>query len=395
MNPSQTNSNKPTYASKVNTTFASKPKQETPKKEQAIIMNAYNDFELIDYLKAIGNLVGPKNIHFASKISNNRICIFLANKNLVDQIVHDHPKITINDQQIQLRRLITPAIRITLSNVYPFIPEEVLENALKAKGLKLVSPINYLRAGEKHEDYAHTLSFRRQVYIEPDSNNIHDSLEVTYEETIYRIYLSGENIICFKCKTTGHPASKCPKETINLSTINTTQPSTSNSTKRSAPMDDTIEIENEPENFQKINDNYAAQPPINQQHETNINNLTQTEQPIKKIKKPARKTSPAGGPSVETLLDPIKKEMEENPTNYILSYDKLKDFIENVQGSSDQISTAQEYTENIEGLVETLNTLYSLLTHSTIKNRFTRLLTKLRAHIQNNSNSKNDASMEL
>lgn len=194
MNTNMTQPNKTTYANKLKQTIS------TPNKDQAVVMNAYNEFEMIDYLKPIGNIIGPKNIHFASKISNNRICIFLANKELVDQLIKDHSLIKIKEQEIIIRRLITPAIRIIFSNVYPKVPHYVLEKALQDKGIKLVSPINYLRTSEKDQEYSHLLSFKRQVYISSNSIDLPDSLEISHEDTNYRVYLSGENILCYKCK---------------------------------------------------------------------------------------------------------------------------------------------------------------------------------------------------
>lgn len=37
-----------------------------PKRDQAIIMNATDEFKLVDYVVAIGNIVGTKNVLFAS-----------------------------------------------------------------------------------------------------------------------------------------------------------------------------------------------------------------------------------------------------------------------------------------------------------------------------------------
>ncbi|CAH1963267.1 unnamed protein product, partial [Acanthoscelides obtectus] len=60
--------------------------------------------------------------------------------------------------------------------------------------------------------YSHILSFRRQVYIEPNqqSLNIPDSIEITHENLAYRIFLSLDSQKCFKCSKQGHIASQCP-----------------------------------------------------------------------------------------------------------------------------------------------------------------------------------------
>ena len=51
-----------------------------PKKEQAIVLNAVDNLTLT-------SIVAPKDVIFASKLSNGGICIYLSNKALLDQVV--------------------------------------------------------------------------------------------------------------------------------------------------------------------------------------------------------------------------------------------------------------------------------------------------------------------
>ena len=41
--------------------------QQSPKKDQAIVFNAIEDTKLLDYILAVGTLIGPKNIIFFVK----------------------------------------------------------------------------------------------------------------------------------------------------------------------------------------------------------------------------------------------------------------------------------------------------------------------------------------
>lgn len=125
----------------------STPKPVHPRREQAIILHAEGNAKLFDYIKAIGSKVGPKNVTFASRISNNRVCIYLSNKHLVDQLVQDHPTVPVGDTEISVRRLVNPAKRLLLSNVDPSIPQEAIEAELRKCGLNLVSPVSYLKVG--------------------------------------------------------------------------------------------------------------------------------------------------------------------------------------------------------------------------------------------------------
>ncbi|KAG5900223.1 hypothetical protein JTB14_008105 [Gonioctena quinquepunctata] len=67
------------------------PKPTFPKKNQAIVLHAEDNLKLFDYVKAIGDIIGAKHITFASKISNNRICIYLSCPNDVDELLKTNP----------------------------------------------------------------------------------------------------------------------------------------------------------------------------------------------------------------------------------------------------------------------------------------------------------------
>lgn len=201
----------PTYSNKVK-----QPNQQSnfPKKDQAITMNATENATTKDYVLATGEIIKPINIIFASKIANNRICIYLKNEELVDELIQFHPKIKINNNNIEIRRYITPAQRIIISNLCPSIPHNTIETAMKSYGLKLVSPINFFRVGMQEEGYNHILSFRRQVYITKNADStVPNSLLIEDAETSYRIFLTEDIIYC---------------PTLNLPRLHTQYPSCKN-----------------------------------------------------------------------------------------------------------------------------------------------------------------------
>lgn len=117
-----------------------------------------------DYLMAIGQIVGPKNIISISKISNQRVCLYLKSMQIVETLTTNHSIVTIKDHTVDIRKYVTPAKRIIFSNVALHIPNEPLKEVIKNIGLKAVSPISILRAG-LGGDYSHVLSHRRQTSI--------------------------------------------------------------------------------------------------------------------------------------------------------------------------------------------------------------------------------------
>jgi len=206
-----------------------------PKREQAIIFNTINDVPQIEYIKAFSLLTSPNNIKFASRISNNRFCIYFAHKNIVEQIFAKQSFIVINNIEIFFRRLVNPAKRIIISNVQPIIPHNVIEKALINLEIKLLSSITFMKAGFAYNEFEHIGSFRRQLYIHPDdSSKLPGSILINFDETDYRLFLSDDTVICYLCKQTGHTSNHCKKEIekenfhMDLQNSNTTTPNSPN-----------------------------------------------------------------------------------------------------------------------------------------------------------------------
>lgn len=181
-----------------------------PNMNQAIILPIIEGIKQIDYVIAISKLIGPSNIISASRISNDRFCIFLSSQILADNIVRLHQNILVNEHTITIRKLINPSKRIILSNVYPSIPHNSILTALNELGIRTTSNITFLKAGFNSSEFAHITSFRRQVYINPeDYDKIPPSLVINLDNTNFRIFLTDDKVTCFICKQIGHLSSSC------------------------------------------------------------------------------------------------------------------------------------------------------------------------------------------
>ena len=128
MNPSSKNRNSRTYANVTQT-----QKSSSSKRDQVIVIDAIEELPLADYVISVGSIIVPRNILLASKISNNRVCLYLA-KQLAEDLAKNYWEIIIAEKVAKLRKLISSAKRIIISNVYSSIPHYVLENALKLTG---------------------------------------------------------------------------------------------------------------------------------------------------------------------------------------------------------------------------------------------------------------------
>jgi len=234
------------------TTFAAiAANDKTPSRDQAIVFNSIDGIPQKDYVLAVGKIVYPKNITFVSRISNNRFCIFLSSKQILDNLIEMHPFITINNQELPIRRLNNPAKRIVLSNVCPSINNQIILEQLKTINITPVSQISHLKAGIFAEGYDHILSFRRQMYIKYDDiPKLPSSLLISANESQFRIFFTDDKITCFICKSTGHTSLTCKKSILN---------NTGNSS--SAQQTNAHELNSTPEN-QKIDQIDIPQPTI-------------------------------------------------------------------------------------------------------------------------------------
>lgn len=380
------------YATVTNTPTA----QHFPKRDQAIVLNAIEELKLNDYVTRIGNIISPRSILFASRISNNRICIYLSETKHVDHIIQNFSTVEINSHIVTIRRLITPARRIILSNVSPCIPHELLESTIKTMGFTLMSPMSFLKAGITGEEYSHILSFRRQVYIQPDEEKIlPPSLVVKFEGTSFRIFLTYDEMTCFACKQQGHIASQCPNtpqqtsaitqesttevtqqgslnQTENLLDLSNVNTLTSYTTQQKRPAPSTIDttplddLDSELSTSQK----HVLMPPPTD----TVFTLVQ-----RKNKKPKKSHSLENLAvlNVREQISPVKTVIEEASPKFVLNFEQLSAFMENVHGTSDPLSIAHQYTEDIPALIDMLHRLYPYLSQRNIKYRFTKIKTKL------------------
>ena len=145
----------------------------------------------------------------------------------------DRVEVAFDGSYLEVTPLVRPSTRLTLSNVYPEIPNQiVLENLFPF--CKVVSQIRPIPLGIKSQSMSHIMSFRRQVYVIVAQNVTPPaSISFQHASVTHRIFLSTDAIRCFKCGGLGHMSRSCkwgtptPTPTHNLTTHSILHPPSS------------------------------------------------------------------------------------------------------------------------------------------------------------------------
>lgn len=450
-----------------------------PTQEQGLIAKLIDGVDNCEIIYKIGYIAGPQNVTFASKV-NNKIYMFFTNKMCVDHVIKNRHNLKIDNHKIEVRPLISPTIRIIISNVNPIVPHSVVEKVLIDHKINLASPIHLLRAGFKNPDFTHVFGIRRQVFIYPDEEKpFPESILFEFANMKFRIFLTQDNISCSICKQEGHFASRCPFTGEPVTSENLTEPPPPNPTENPTNLPKIQENPmNPPENQlnkltesqpnqleQEPNPTYSQptelecqpnltnnQPLLSQnisnppEYETTLPEnpfntsenqsqiqIDQTElliernpAEIQKRQLPSTSSTEELFPStkkqneplnkVESITNPdesllnqtknrrkakkhrsespnayqnlsgeemlksesnLKKHLKQHPEKYCVTFETLKDILDNTQGINEPIELVKDYVQNPRDLIISLRELHPFLETRPAKYCFTRLTTKL------------------
>lgn len=162
-----------------------------------------------DCLIAVSAAIGGANIKSASRM-NKAIVFFLSESHMVNDLVETG--LIIKDIFVPVLPLSSPAKKVILSNVPPFVKNEKLEQILQRYG-KIVSPIKMIPLGCKSPEIRHVMSFRRQalMILNSQSDPLNLSAKLSIEGKDYTVFISSESMKCFICGDFGHVRQTCPK----------------------------------------------------------------------------------------------------------------------------------------------------------------------------------------
>ncbi|KAL1253305.1 hypothetical protein QQF64_017998 [Cirrhinus molitorella] len=157
-------------------------------------------------LLAVGEQIGCENISSASRM-NKAVVVFLKEEQLVAQLIESG--VVISGSFCPILPLATLTSKVTISNVPPFIPDEVIERELVRFG-RIASPIKVILLGCKNSELKHVMSFRRQVFMFLKEPTLDISFRVMNEGKSFMIYASTAGLKCFECGDIGHKQFVCP-----------------------------------------------------------------------------------------------------------------------------------------------------------------------------------------
>lgn len=360
-----------------------------PKPSQAVIIEAAPNTPLREYQIAIGKIVGNQNITFSSRMSKNRICIYLKTEELADTFSSRNPYIVINNQKLNVHKLKNTGKRITISEVPPYVSNIHLLDQLKRHNLEVLSPLILLKSNTKDPEFSHVYSFRRQATIKHTDNTkeLPESLSIEFEGEYHRIYLSNDDLRCSECNNRGHMAEKCKKKTQDLrhQFFVSQEIITENQATPEIPTLPTLDRK------KKLETSLPNAPTTSEdesEETSTTKEITISDKPLLssqpcivlenqgRQKKKGRPTKT----SIENMLSPLKQIIKENETKYPLNYNNLKNFIIETKDirktREDMVQLATKYVEEKDQLCAMLDDLYPELEHQSIKSRFTTV-TKL------------------
>jgi len=406
-----------------------------PDKKQAIIFKHIENVKILDYLKAfLSVIIEPKAVVAASRVSNNRVIIFLDSVDRVQNLLLNHKSFQLGDKTIYIHRLRSPTSKIILSNVSPTIPNEVLQEYLtKNLQLECTSPISILRVNPSDDLFSHVISWRRQVYVKSQPNwNLPSSFSIDYNNRTYRIFITFDEYTCFKCHKTGHKAEDCLKTVdlglgsdwsgdTDMSTHNNpntlsssfpflhsspaTSPSTSvegsenTDTPQAIPIADSVTVPSSPTYHESIN-----QPTTEAQKrrlsETSL--ASSLPPPTQAPKKSKEEISSLPGDqsgtfteseddaeesteqqthtlSLKQIFDPLITHYQEQQSTYPLSFQNFITFIDMCKGKQNLSSLLNDFglDTKIKDLMLCIKECRLHIKHSSTKGRLTRIYKKL------------------
>ncbi|KAL7292928.1 hypothetical protein TKK_0013594 [Trichogramma kaykai] len=179
-----------------------------PTTSQAVVLDWVPDIQLDSYIAAVGNIVAPAHVRYASLVQPNRVCLFVSDARMA-QTLHGRT-IVVEGHTLLVQPLIQPLARVLASNVYPFIEDQTIRDHLAVRHGVQVRDVVHVGADSQLPEYGHVLGFARHLYVPPEQlPMIPARITGRQVDWPYLIYLGSEEQRCTSCQHVGHLARYC------------------------------------------------------------------------------------------------------------------------------------------------------------------------------------------
>ncbi|KAL0151799.1 hypothetical protein M9458_052893 [Cirrhinus mrigala] len=167
---------------------------------------------------AVGQVVGFDSVLSASRM-NSAVVVFLDSVEKVNSIVQSG--VVIQDTLTPVMPLLQPAKKVILSNVPPFIKDELLIAELSRHG-KIVSQMKKIPLGCKSPLLKHVVCFRRQVYmvLKNDAEDLNVTFKFRIDGFDYVVFATSDTMKCFRCGKQDHIRSACTEKINDAERVN-------------------------------------------------------------------------------------------------------------------------------------------------------------------------------
>lgn len=190
------------------------PNSYVPSKKAAIVLENTQEVTQDQCLRAVADIIAGKNIHYVTRLSGARICMYLTDESYVNKMCLEGG-VTIGSLFITIRRYVTEATKFVISNCPPELSDEELKSLMQPYG-KIVSAPSRLRVTTAHEDLRHIKSWRRSIFIivPNDGPEIPKRLLITNKNDGNKqtLYIDRDEIVCTFCSAPGHSVDKCKRK---------------------------------------------------------------------------------------------------------------------------------------------------------------------------------------
>ncbi|XP_075935168.1 dual specificity protein phosphatase CDC14AB isoform X3 [Anarhichas minor] len=159
---------------------------------------------------AVGELVGHSCVKSAARM-NNAVVIFLDSVETAEVVLENG--IEVGEHFLPVHPLSSLAVKVTVSNVPPFIRNDAIIRELSKHG-KVVSLVRRVSSGFKSPLLKHMVSHRRHVLMIPNnrSREVNLVFKITVEDFDYVIFAKTDDFKCFSCGKEGHLSRACPEK---------------------------------------------------------------------------------------------------------------------------------------------------------------------------------------